>query len=149
MSGSMSDSVRVPIRRGLWESPADTTLGLGSITLATRDDVQVSVRNGLTSRRSVIDPDRERLASIRFDAPHLRSREIPQIVELVLGQVEQPADVAPRHDQDVPWRGRVSVLEREHVVCLIENGPIWATASKAAERAGVEAISGHDRHCPS
>ncbi len=84
------------------------------VTRASRNDMQVQVRDGLPGRRAAIDAEIEAVGSepVLDELAHRRNGT-EQSRALFLSRVEPGGNVPMRHDEDMPLRDRKPVQQRE------------------------------------
>ena len=85
------------------------------VTRASRNDMQVQVRDGLPGRRAAIDAEIEAVGSepVLDELAHRRNGT-EQGRAFFVGCIEPGGYVPIRHDEDMPFRDRESVQQREY-----------------------------------
>jgi len=84
--------------------------GIRHVTQVARNDVDMGVIDGLTRREAVVDAYREPVGPM--DRPELlpdHGDQIPELLPLVIREVEDAPDVATREDKSMSVRRRLHV----------------------------------------
>jgi hypothetical protein len=99
-----------------WNHPPDAAFWIHHITFSARDDVDVSVGNGLTCGCAIIDPDIEAIGGKTFleDVPDLRDLG-PQFGLFRFTQVKDAGYMAPGNDQRMSFGDRKPIEEGKSI----------------------------------
>jgi hypothetical protein len=98
-----------------WDHPTNTTTRIGNITVVSRDDVNMGVRDCLASGLAVVHSNVETVwMKFCFELLSNLSNNTPQLAEFLGREIKDADDVTNRDNQRVPVRNWIRVTKSAH-----------------------------------